>query len=73
MSLIAQRIVHETVLASGGVEEVLITKQMIHAVRSSGTIRNEFLKQKADEEAQKTNTLKRVNSEIKELEIKNLK
>ena len=28
MSLIAQRIVHDTVLASGGVDEVLIMKKM---------------------------------------------
>jgi len=51
--LVSQRIVHDVVLACGGVAHVDITKAMIQAVRIAGTKRNESLKRKAEEE-QKT-------------------
>lgn len=72
-SLISQRLVHDAVLACGGVVQVPITKPMILAVRSSGTRRNESLKRKADDELKKATQLKRIHSEIKELEIKKVK
>lgn len=72
-SLIAQRHVYDAVLAHGGVDKVDITKAMILQVRSAGTSRNECLKKKQDEKQKKSETLKRINADIKQLEAKKAK
>lgn len=72
-SLIAQRQIHDAVSVLGGVHNVVITKPMIHAVRSARTRYQEALdskkeKVKAQESAEKEK--KRISLEILELEKK---
>jgi hypothetical protein len=72
-SLIAQRAVHDSVMAVGGIASVKITKTMILEVRNASARRTEALAKKKNEDTEKTNRLKRVALEIKQLESKKAK
>lgn len=70
-SLIAQRLVHDAVLAAGGVEKVLITDKMLQMVRNSYSVfREELQKKKAERRVESgvQKNKKRVAALVKELE-----
>lgn len=72
-SLIAQRLVHDAVLAAGGVEKVEITDKMVQMVRNSYRVYREELQKKKTErqvESDVQKNKKRVASLVKELEEK---
>ncbi|KAH8010092.1 hypothetical protein HPB51_024767 [Rhipicephalus microplus] len=72
-SLIAQRLVHDAVLAAGGVEKVLITDKMLQMVRNSYSVfREELQKKKAERRVESgvQKNKKRVAALVKELEEK---
>lgn len=72
-SLIAERLVHDAVLAAGGVEKVLITDKMLQMVRNSYSVfREELQKKKAERRVESgvQKNKKRVAALLKELEEK---
>ena len=69
-SLIAQRVVYDSVSSAGGVAAVPIPKALILAVRNASAKRKEAAQKKKDNEDATANHLKRVGEEIKHLEAK---
>ncbi|CAN7984064.1 unnamed protein product [Ixodes hexagonus] len=72
-SLIAQRVVHDAVLAAGGVDKVEITDKMVQMVRNSYSIFREELHKKKEERQAESDVQKnkrRVAALVKELEEK---
>lgn len=72
-SLISQRCVYGAVTSAGGISEVLVSKEMILAVRNASAKRQEALAERRDEKKCEENRKKRVQEEIKELKIKKQK
>ena len=69
-SLVAQRVVYDSVSSAGGVAAVPIPKALIRAVRNASAKRKEAAQKKKDNEDAAANHLKRVGEEIKHLEAK---
>lgn len=72
-SLVAQRVVHDAVLAAGGIAQVDITDRMVKTVRSAYSVYREQLqtkKRERDETTELEKKKKRAAALIKELQEK---
>lgn len=69
-SLVAQRSVYDAVISAGSVQDITITKQMIHSFRNASAKRSEALKKKKTQEDDKVFKQKRAAEEIRILELK---
>lgn len=75
-SLIAQRTIYDAVNVRGGVQNFVVTKDLIHAARNSDSLYKEDIakqKRKEKEEEEARHTQKRTIKMIKELEAKKKK
>ena len=72
-SLVSQRATYDAISAAGGVENVIITKPMIHAVRNSSAKRVEALKRQKEKKDEIEQKRKSAVEEIKKIRFKKQK